>query len=39
VLAVILGMTIGFSGVALAAAGVYVIGTGALLAALRRVPS
>jgi len=38
VLAVILGMTIGFSGVALVAAGVYVIGTSALLAALRDVP-
>ena len=35
VIAVILGMTIGFSGVALTAAGVYVIGTSALLATLR----
>jgi hypothetical protein len=35
VIAVILGMTIGFSGVALTAAGVYVIGTCALLATLR----
>ena len=34
----ILGMTIGFSGVALVAAGVYVIGTSALLAALRDLP-
>jgi len=39
VLAVILGMTIGFSGVALVAAGVYVIGASALFAALRHVPS
>jgi hypothetical protein len=39
VLAVILGMTIGFSGVALVAAAVYVAGTGALLAELRSPPS
>ena len=38
VIAVILGMTIGFSGVALTAAGVYVIGTSALLATLRDAP-
>jgi hypothetical protein len=35
VLAVILGMSIGFSGVALVAAGVYVVGTSALLLELR----
>jgi hypothetical protein len=36
VLAVILAMEIGFSNVALVAAGAYVVGTLALLAALRR---
>lgn len=35
VLAVILGMSIGFSGVALVAAGVYIVGTVSLLAAVR----
>ena len=35
VLAVILGMSIGFSGVALVAAGVYAVGTSALLLELR----
>jgi len=38
VLAVILGMSIGFSGVALVAAGVYLVGTGSLIAELRAAP-
>ncbi len=39
VLAVILGMAIGFSGVALVAAGVYGVGTLALISTLRAAPS